>query len=175
MLGVYFFSSAINEEEALEEAKWVAEFIAPYKITYPVAYNCEGFSDPDNRQFNLTKEERSNLAVVFLDYIKEKGYVPMFYASQNELDNSSEWDTDSLTKKYKIWVAQYPDYMVHGSKSSYLGAHDMWQYTNNGRVPHNRFGRFEHCIFCYTKLRMPKTIHQLKRFLQTRFLSLSKK
>jgi lysozyme len=135
MLGVYFFSSAINEEEALEEAKWVAEFIAPYKITYPVAYNCEGFSDPDNRQFNLTKEERSNLAVVFLDYIKEKGYVPMFYASQNELDNSSEWDTDSLTKKYKIWVAQYPDYMVHGSKSSYLGAHDMWQYTNNGRVP----------------------------------------
>jgi hypothetical protein len=50
-IGVYFFSTAINKKEAIEEAKWVTEFIAAYPITYPVVYNCEGFTNPDNRQY----------------------------------------------------------------------------------------------------------------------------
>ena len=50
-LGAYFFSTAVNEKEAKEEAKWVVDFLAPYKITYPVVYNCEGFTDPENRQY----------------------------------------------------------------------------------------------------------------------------
>lgn len=134
-LGVYFFSTAINKKEAEEEAKWVTNFIAPYRITYPVVYNCEGFTDSNNRQFKLTKEERTNLAIVFLDYVKDKGYTPMFYASKNELVNSRDWDTSLLTSKYKIWVAQYPDTLALNSKSSYSGMHEMWQYTSNGKVP----------------------------------------
>ena len=85
-VGIYFFSTAINKEEAIEEAKWVADFIAPYSITYPVAYNCEGFTDSNNRQYGMTKEERTDLAITFLDYIDKKGYTPMFYASKNELE-----------------------------------------------------------------------------------------
>ena len=44
-IGVYFFSAAINEDEVKEEAKWLTDFIAPYRITYPVAFNCEGFTN----------------------------------------------------------------------------------------------------------------------------------
>ena len=55
----------------------------------------------------------------------------MFYAARSELEGSMEWDTDILTEKYKIWVAHYPDYDVTADmKSSYLGIHDMWQYTS---------------------------------------------
>ena len=39
-VGVYFFSSAVNESEAIEEAGWVADYIANYNITYPVAFDC---------------------------------------------------------------------------------------------------------------------------------------
>ena len=134
-LGVYFFSTAINKNEAEEEAKWVTNFIAQHKITYPVVYNCEGFTDSNNRQFTLSKEERTNLAIVFLNYVKDKGYTPMFYASKNELENSRDWDRSLLTSKYKIWVAQYPEAIALNSKSSYSGTHEMWQYTNNGKVP----------------------------------------
>lgn len=134
-LGAYFFSTAVSEKEAIEEAEWVVNFIAPYKITYPVAYNCEGFNDPSSRQYGMNKEKRSKLAVAFLDYIEEKGYTPMFYAARSELEGSMEWDTDILTEKYKIWVAHYPDYHVTADmKSSYLGSHDMWQYTSKGSV-----------------------------------------
>ena len=47
-LGAYFFSSAVTEEEAREEARFTTDLIAKYKITYPVAYNCDGFQDAVN-------------------------------------------------------------------------------------------------------------------------------
>jgi len=135
-LGAYFFSTAVSEKEAEEEAKWVVDFIAPYKITYPVVYNCEGFTDPENRQYGMTREERTRLVTVFLDYIEDSGYTPMFYAAKNELEGSRDWDTSSLTKNYKIWVAQYTDYIdLDNPKSFYSGPLDMWQYTSNGSVP----------------------------------------
>ena len=52
-VGAYFFSSAVSEQEAKEEASWLASFISQYRITYPVAYNCEDFKSQDSRQYGL--------------------------------------------------------------------------------------------------------------------------
>ena len=135
-VGAYFFSTAITKEEAIEEANWVADYIAKYKITYPVVYNCEGYDDAENRQYSLTKTQRTDIAIAFLDKIVERGYSPMFYASKNELQGEAKWETSRLQSRYKIWVAQYPDTPYpQTAKSSYMGEHDMWQYTNNGTVP----------------------------------------
>ena len=134
-LGAYFFSTAITEEEALEEAQWVIDYISQYPITYPVAYDCEGFRDPDSRQFGITKSQRTDLAVIFLDAIEEAGYIPMFYGAKNELTGEAQWDTSQLEKRYKIWVAQYPDEPYPATEaSSYEGEHHMWQYTCEGSV-----------------------------------------
>lgn len=135
-IGAYFFSTAITKEEAIEEANWVANYIAKYKITYPVVYNCEGYEDTENRQYSLTKTQRTDIAITFLNRISEKGYSPMFYASKGELEGDVKWETSRLASRYKIWVAQYPDTPYpQTAKSSYSGKHDMWQYTNNGTVP----------------------------------------
>ena len=40
-VGVYFFSQAITDEEALEEADLVLETIAGYNVTYPIVYDVE--------------------------------------------------------------------------------------------------------------------------------------
>ncbi len=134
-IGVYFFSTAISKKEAIEEAKWVTGYIAPYPITYPVAYNCEGFSDADNRQYGLPSNTRTDIAMAFLDYVKDQGYTPMFYAAKNELEQNAQWDADKLSSKYKIWVAQYPaEEYTSSSKSTYTGEFAMWQYTNKGKV-----------------------------------------
>lgn len=134
-VGAYFFSSAVTQEEAKEEAAWVASFIAKYKITYPVAYNCEDFQSADSRQYGLTKEERTKLACAFLDSIAAYGYSPMFYASRNEMEGSAQWDMATLTAKYKIWVSQYPEKpFPETPASSYSGTHSMWQYTSQGQV-----------------------------------------
>ena len=133
--GAYFFSSAVNEAEAKEEAAWVASFISKYKITYPVAYNCEDFQSSDSRQHNLTKEERTEAACAFLDSIASYGYQPMFYASRNEMEGSAQWDMASLGSKYKVWVSQYPEKpFPETAASTYSGTHAMWQYTSQGSV-----------------------------------------
>lgn len=135
-IGAYFFSTAINAAEAKEEAAWVAKFIGPYPITYPVAFNCEGFNNTGNRQYGLGKEARTNIAIAFLDAIKSKGYKPMFYASKAEMEQNADWNTTTLSSKYQIWVAQYPSTPYKDtSKSSYSGKISMWQYTNKGNVP----------------------------------------
>jgi len=135
-VGAYFFSTAVTNAEAIEEANWVADYIAKYKITYPVVYNCEGYEDAENRQYALTKTQRTDLAIVFLDKIAERGYSPMFYASKNEMQGDAKWEVSRLQSKYKIWVAQYPAVPYpQTSESSYSGKHDMWQYTNKGTVP----------------------------------------
>ena len=154
LIGVYFFSTAINEKEAREEAAWVADFIAPYPITYPVAYNCEGFTDPNNRQYGMSEDERTDLAIEFLDYIKEEGYNPMFYAAKSELEQNAMWNTDRLSQKYKIWVAQYPElFDTETAKSSYSGKHAMWQYTSKGNVP--GIGRSVDLNIAYFKYKKP--------------------
>lgn len=135
-VGAYFFSTAITKEEAIEEANWVADYIAKYQITYPVVYNCEGYEDSENRQYSLTKTQRTDIAIAFLDKIADRGYSPMFYASKSEMEGDAKWETSRLENRYKIWVAQYPGTPYpQTAKSSYTGQHDMWQYTNNGTVP----------------------------------------
>lgn len=136
MLGGYFFSTAVSEEEAIEEANWAADLIDQYSITYPVAYDCEGYNEPESRQYGLSKKERTDIALAFLKQIEKRGYEGMFYSSKNELEDDQGWLTSKIEKDYKIWVAQYPAVAYPATeKTTYSGKHHMWQYTTNGVVP----------------------------------------
>ena len=135
-VGAYFFSTAINSNEAVEEANWVTSYIAKYAITYPVGYNCEGFENAASRQVNLTKDERSSVAMAFLDQIYSAGYTPIFYASQSERSGDAKWNTSQIQQKYKIWMAWYNQDVSGIAKGpAYDGQCAMWQYTSQGTVP----------------------------------------
>lgn len=134
-VGVYFFSAAVNEAEAVEEAVFTANLIDKYKITFPVAYDCEGFRSATSRQHGLGRDVRTALAVKFLDTIAARGYTPMFYASRNEMTDSADWNMDILNR-YKVWVAQYPaEPFPITPASTYTGVQAMWQYTQNAVLP----------------------------------------
>lgn len=136
MLGAYFFSTAVSEAEAVEEANWAADILDQYSITYPVAYDCEGYGEPDSRQYGLSKEARTDHALAFLKQIEKRGYEGMFYSSKNEMEGENKWDVSRLEKDYKIWVAQYPAMPYPTTEAStYSGTHQMWQHTTNGIVP----------------------------------------
>lgn len=134
-VGVYFFSTAVNEAEAVEEALFTADLIDKYQITFPVAYDCEGYGNQSSRQYGLGKPERTALAVRFLDTIAARGYTPMFYASRNAMTDSRDWDMNVLNR-YKVWVAHYPrDPFPITPASSYAGVQAMWQYTDKALIP----------------------------------------
>lgn len=134
-IGAYFFSTAVSAEEAIEEADWVAKYISQYPITYPVGYNCEGFENSTSRQYGLSKDDRSNIALAFLKEVYASGYTPIFYASRNELNGDAKWNTSEIEKKYKIWMAWYnQDTSNLAQGPNYSGKCAMWQYTNQGTV-----------------------------------------
>ena len=134
-IGAYFFSTAASTAEAVEEADWVANYISQYPITYPVGYNCEGFEKSTSRQYNLTKDERSNIAIAFLNEIAAKGYTPIFYASKSEMAGNTKWNASDIEPKFKIWMAWYnQDTSNLAAGPAYSGKCAMWQYTNQGTI-----------------------------------------
>ncbi len=135
-LGAYFFSTATSVEEAEEEAKWVADIISGYPITYPVVYDCENFNDPLSRQYHMTNSERTDVALAFLEAIESFGYEGMFYASKVDMESEKSWEVSRIQEEYKIWVAQYPSLPYPETpETSYSGTHHMWQYSMDGIVP----------------------------------------
>ncbi|MBP3701204.1 MAG: SH3 domain-containing protein [Lachnospiraceae bacterium] len=135
-LGAYFFSTAVKEEEAREEARWTVDFLAGYPITYPVAYNCEGFLSTDSRMYGTDMTQRTNHALAFLEEVEKAGYEAIFHASKADLTDSVSWDTARIEAEYPVWVAQYPAVPYpQTARSTYYGEHTMWQYTSQGTVP----------------------------------------
>ena len=125
--GVYFFSQAINTQEAVEEANYVLNLVKGYRLTYPIAFDTEYVSDPEARTnlANLTAQDRTDIAKAFCDTIRANGYYPMIYASKSWLVD--EMYPAQLTG-YDIWLAQY------ANEYTYPYDFRVWQYTDKGRV-----------------------------------------
>lgn len=155
LVGVYFFSTAVSTAEAVQEAQWTMQAIEGYSISYPVVYDCEGFSRVTSRMHSLTKEERTNNALAFLKEIKNTGYDAMFYGALNELKNSADWDIAKIEKNYKVWVAQYPS-VTYPEKIApdYNRELHAWQYTNKGSV--NGISGNVDMVVCYFKNKLAK-------------------
>ncbi|MCR4787831.1 MAG: glycoside hydrolase family 25 protein [Lachnospiraceae bacterium] len=121
-VGVYFFTQAINEEEAIEEADFVLDAIEPYKITYPVVWDIETL---DGRTNDLDAKTRTDAAVAFLERVKGAGYDTMLYG--NLMSMLYLLETPRI-EEYDKWFAyyHYPDY--------YPYEYSIWQYSSKGEV-----------------------------------------
>ncbi len=128
-VGVYFFSQAINEAEAVEEASAVISLLNKYNfhISYPICIDTEWSGGNPGRADNISRAERTKVCIAFCETVRNAGYVPMIYASKAWLEY---YVYVNQLNSYKIWLAHY----TGGSKSSYTGHYEMWQYTGSGHV-----------------------------------------
>ncbi len=122
-VGVYFYSQAITEDEAREEARFVLQQLNGQTLDYPVAYDLEPSPDGGGRADNLSQEQATALAKAFCDEIRRGGYRAIVYGNAYDL---SRYDLSTLSEN--IWLAQY-DGVPDGSISFV-----MWQYTSKGEV-----------------------------------------
>ncbi len=124
-VGVYFYSQAITEAEAIEEANFVLERIAPYKIECPVVVDVEMVTGADGRMNKISAAERSYYAVKFCETVETAGYRPMIY--HNLEVGAVKLDLPEL-EKYDRWFASYSDtlYFPYDYK--------VWQYSESGKV-----------------------------------------
>ena len=122
-VGVYFYSQAINEAEAVEEASMVLSLVSGYSLPLGVYYDTESVGG--GRANALSAAERTACAVAFCETIRSAGYSAGVYSYASWFYNALNFANIS---KYNIWIAQYRDTLSFSYK------HNIWQYTGSGSV-----------------------------------------
>lgn len=126
-VGVYFFTQAVNEAEAQEEAEGCNWALNGRMLDYPIFYDTEASTAPGGtgRADGLGVEDRTKCAIAFCERVKELGYKPGVYASTTWYRKRVNYNT--LRSRYTIWNAHY------GVSSSPIGC-DMWQGTRTAHI-----------------------------------------
>ena len=126
-VGVYFYSQAVNEAEAVEEANLVLQALqeSEVKPDYPVVFHMELVSNDTSRTENLTKNQLTAIAKAFCNTISQGGYTPAIYGNKYWL--LRKLDLTQLGS-YNIWLSQesdIPDYPYQFA---------MWEYKQDAEI-----------------------------------------
>lgn len=124
--GVYFFSQAINEEEAIEEADLTIRMLKGYTLQLPVVFDPETIRDDTARTDNVSGEQFTKNAIAFCEHIRAAGYEPMIYSNMVWEDQFFEMER---LQDYPIWYADY--------EKTPQTPYDFtfWQYSEKGEAP----------------------------------------
>ena len=128
-VGVYWYSQAVNESEASQEANMLLNAIAGYNVTLPVVddYEFAGVGDSGRLDSaNLSKDQMTANSLAFLNTVAQRGYVPCLYANKSFLENRV--NASQIAQVAKIWLAHY------NTVTGYAGDYEYWQFTSSGKV-----------------------------------------
>ena len=123
-IGVYFFTEAISEAEAREEARYTMQLVKGYKLTLPIFIDSEDVGTSARANHNrIARDKRTAILSAFCDEVQKEGYAAGVYAS--EYWYKTYLNVNDLN--YFLWVAKY-------SAIEPSIAWNAWQYTDRGRV-----------------------------------------
>ena len=124
-VGAYFFSQAVNEDEAREEARFVLELLAGETLGLPVYYDWERVESAPARTSEVDGDTVTACAKAFCETVEAGGYEAGVYFNQNYVYTLIDL---AQLLDYPLWMAQYqtaPDFFYHFT---------CWQYTDSGTV-----------------------------------------
>jgi GH25 family lysozyme M1 (1,4-beta-N-acetylmuramidase) len=124
-VGVYFFSQALDEEEARAEARFVLEHLADRALNYPVVYDFEPVADAQGRANHLSEHQLTSNALAFCETIEGANYETMLYGNAGDI---SRYYLEILAGR-DIWFAEYGATFPNGQFDF-----TIWQYSNSGQV-----------------------------------------
>ena len=125
-VGVYFFSQALTEQEAVEEADYVLQMLNGEPLDLPVMFDWETVESEGSRSAGREAEVVTACARAFCRRIAQGGYRAGVYFNRQQGYHS--YDLSAL-KDFVFWVADpndHPDFYYDVS---------VWQYTFRGSVP----------------------------------------
>ena len=136
-IGVYMFSQAITDVEAVEEANYAIAASLNYNVTYPVACYLDEVDADHNRTKKLTNQDRTAIVKKFCDTVISYGKKPIICASRDYM--ISKLDLPEL-EGYDFWirnnveVKENEEGVQELSYSNYPYKYSMWQYSDKGSV-----------------------------------------
>jgi GH25 family lysozyme M1 (1,4-beta-N-acetylmuramidase) len=125
LVGAYFFSQAINEAEAIEEAEMTLAALGGVPLDFPVIYDFEEISGTSARTDFLSSDQITDQTIAFCERVRAAGYTPMIYANPGFF--IQQMNLPEL-EGYDKWVAQYYKTPIWPYSFS------LWQYSSTGSV-----------------------------------------
>lgn len=131
-VGVYFYSKAVEDAEAKEEATFALEQIRNYDINYPIGIFWEydlkddGTQDETSRTVRRNGDQVTGYIDTFCSTVRVAGYTPCYFAEKNMAYNRLDL---SRLSSYDLWYGEYR------SAPSFYYDFKIWQYTKEGKVP----------------------------------------
>lgn len=121
-VGAYWYSYAVNVEEAKEEAVRYMKILGKKQFEYPVYLD---FEDPSQRK--IPKETKTDMAIAFMSILEKNGFYTGLYSSGSWINNQFERER---LKDYDIWIAHW-----HVTNPNcYTPDYGMWQFTNKSKI-----------------------------------------
>ena len=124
-VGAYFFSQAINAEDAAKEANFTVQKLNGRSLDYPIGFDWENIAEEDARTDRVTGDELTLIAESFCDTVTQAGYKAIVYSNTSQMLIMYDFET---MKDYDFWLADYRDFPTMYYKF------DMWQYTKDGKI-----------------------------------------
>lgn len=122
-VGIYVFSQAVNEVEAVKEASLAVACAKGYNLTYPIFIDTESSGGRADR---IDKATRTAVVNAFCQTVANSGYKAGIYASKTWFED--RLNMSAIPGNYRIWLAQY------AAAPTYKGKYDMWQYSSKGKI-----------------------------------------
>ena len=120
-VGVYLYSIATSEKEAIDHADWVVNELNGETLDLPITFDWENWSKWNS--YNMSFYDINNIANSFIKRVEEKGYKGMLYSSKFYLENI--WENKNNNT---VWLAHYT------TKTNYQDSYMIWQLCNNGKI-----------------------------------------
>lgn len=143
MCGAYFFSQALNEEEAVEEAEYLLKLVKKYDIDMPLVIDYE-LLDGGRLQNAVAAGEMPaasmyhDVVLAFCKRVEQAGYESAVYANYDMLTNYM--DSTLLDDEAVIWAAQY------GGSCDVKGDYLYWQCAEDAEIAGIK-GKVDHDIW----------------------------
>lgn len=103
-VGVYFFSQALNADEAHEEAEFLLNILGDSSMDLPVVFDLERSSEKGSRTKNISVDQATEAALAFGEDLRDAGYNVMIYMNKQAATNM--FDLSKL-QDYSFWYAEY--------------------------------------------------------------------
>ncbi|MBR6424582.1 MAG: S-layer homology domain-containing protein [Oscillospiraceae bacterium] len=124
-VGVYFFSQAVTEDEAVEEAEMLLEALDGQRLDMPIVFDWEPFLNNRSRTKDTDRDVITACARAFCNRVERSGYASMIYLYKYSYENN--FDLSRLPHT-AIWYARYQDEL---NVDFYV---DMWQFSSAGKL-----------------------------------------
>lgn len=159
MCGAYFFSQALNEAEAVEEAEYLLDLVKRYDVEMPLVIDYELYNGGRLQQKVEAGEMPASsmyhdIVLAFCRRVEKAGYESAVYANYDMLTNYM--DSALLDDEAVIWAAQY------GGACDVKGNYLYWQCAEDASVAGIK-GNVDHDIWYIEPGKVYKTYAKGKK------------